>query len=254
MRTNPPQLTLPGLLLLLVVAVVLMYFEQGDRQKEGPRPVEPSSKSTEQQPPGRNADAANRSSGAFDYYSLVMSWSPTHCESDEGRDDQSQCAPRNGRGYSFILHGLWPQYARGYPENCPADSTWIPQPVIDRMLDIMPSKGLIIHEYRKHGTCSGLAPDEYYRLSRRLYDSIRIPERFRNPTAAQFMDLNDVVREFTAANSQLSPDMISVACRGPGSRLREVRICFTKAGAPRACGDNEDRLCRGTRMHVPPVR
>ena len=253
MRT-PPQLTLPGLLLLIVVAAVLMYFEQDGGQRETPRSVEPSTRSTEQQPSARADARQNRSSGAFDYYALVMSWSPTHCESEEGRDDQSQCAPRNGRGYSFILHGLWPQYARGYPENCPADSTWIPQSVIDRMLDVMPSKGLIIHEYRKHGTCSGLSPDEYYRLSRRLFDSIRIPERFRNPTNAQFMDPDDVVRAFTAANAQLSSDMISVACRGPGSRLREVRICFTKAGAPRACGDNEDRLCRGSRMHVPPVR
>lgn len=253
MRT-PPQLTLPGLLLLIVVAVLLMYFEQDGGQRDASRPVEPSTRPTEQRPPARNADIQKGASAAFDYYSLVMSWSPTHCESDEGRDDQSQCAPRNGRRYSFILHGLWPQYARGYPENCPADSTWIPQSVIDGMLDIMPSKGLIIHEYRKHGTCSGLSPDEYYRLSRRLYDSIRIPERFRNPTTAQFMDPNDVVRAFTAANTQLSPDMISVACAGPGSRLRDVRICFSRDGAPRACGGNEERLCRGSRMHVPPVR
>jgi ribonuclease T2 len=50
--------------------------------------------------------------------------------------------------------------------------------------------------------------------------------------------------------------MMAVACRGPGSRFREIRICFSKTGEPRSCGDNEDQgaLCRSSRMHVPPVR
>ncbi|WP_295556268.1 ribonuclease T [uncultured Hyphomicrobium sp.] len=243
MRT-PPQLTLPGLIALIVVAGLLMYFEKSG--SGGPSAPSPTASARV------NGDAP----GAFDYYSLVLSWSPTHCESPEGRDDDAQCAPRNGRRYAFILHGLWPQHERGYPESCPAETTWVPQPVIDGMLDVMPGKGLIIHEYRKHGTCSGLSPSAYYRVARTLYDSIRIPDRFRGPTNAQFLDPDDVVREFVTANAQLKPDMIAVACRGPGSRLREVRICFSKSGAPRSCGDNEDQrqLCRGSRVHVPPVR
>jgi ribonuclease T2 len=50
--------------------------------------------------------------------------------------------------------------------------------------------------------------------------------------------------------------MIAVSCGGPGNRLREVRICFTKDGAFRACGKNENqrRLCAAARMYVPPVR
>ena len=38
---------------------------------------------------------------------------------------------------------------------------WVPQSVIDDIRDIMPSKNLIIHEYRAHGTCSGLEPAQY---------------------------------------------------------------------------------------------
>jgi len=242
----PQQLTLPGLVVLIAVAALLMYLE---RSGEGP--------SQQPRPPASNETVAVRPdapAGDFDYYSLVLSWSPTHCETPEGQDDHAQCG--RGRRYAFVLHGLWPQYARGYPEDCPARTRYVPQPVIDRMLDIMPSKGLIIHEYRKHGTCSGLSPEGYYEVSRRLFESITIPDRFRNPTAAQFLDPREVVSEFVAANPQLKPDMLAVACRGPGSRLREVRICFSKEGRPRSCGANESqgRLCRSSRMHVPPVR
>lgn len=243
----PPQLTWPGLLALIALAAVLMYFEH--RNGGAPQPQSESGPA--------QATAARPSSGAaFDYYSLVLSWSPTHCESPEGQDDDAQCAPRNGRRYAFILHGLWPQHERGYPESCRVESTWVPQPVIDRMLDVMPSKGLIIHEYRKHGSCSGLLPSDYYAVARKLYDSVRIPERFRNPASAQFLDPREVVDAFVAANSALKPDMLAVGCGGRDSRLREVRICFSKTGEPQSCGPNEAprKLCRGTRLHVPPVR
>lgn len=276
---SPQQLSLPGLAVLVVVALVLMYFEKGDGGRDvpsGPSVSTTSGKTTSggggtEGSGARNADydggdppeamaAAARSGGEpgdFDYYSLVLSWSPTHCESPEGRDDDTQCAPRGGRRYSFILHGLWPQYERGYPEDCPTRTRpYVSQSVIDQMFDIMPSKRLIIYEYRKHGTCSGLTPEGYYQTARRMFQSITIPQQFRNPPSDQFMSPGEVVRAFVAANPALKPDMFGVACRGPGTRFRELRICFSKTGAPRACGPNEEqrKLCRGDRMHVPPVR
>src|SRR5689334_13733545 len=62
--------------------------------------------------------SGNSVAGQFDYYALVMSWSPTHCSTPEGEDDAQQCSRRDGRRYAFVLHGLWPQYDRGYPESC----------------------------------------------------------------------------------------------------------------------------------------
>ena len=56
--------------------------------------------------------------GVFDFYVLALSWSPTYCAGQGERRDDVQCAP--GRGLGFVVHGLWPQYARGYPENCSA--------------------------------------------------------------------------------------------------------------------------------------
>ncbi len=265
MRTPPQKFSLPTLVVLAVVVLALMYFERnGPSREEATAPERPT--------PARDAGRAPASgtsgsatpvaarpgaAGDFDYYSLVLSWSPTHCESPEGQDDDTQCAPRGRRPYAFILHGLWPQYERGYPEDCPTRTRpYVSQAVIDEMFDIMPSKRLIIHEYRKHGTCSGLSPEGYYQTARRMFESLKIPPQFQNPPKAQFMSPAEVVRAFVNANPALKPDMMGVACRGPGTRFREVRICFSKTGAPRACGPNENQrqLCRSDRMHVPPVR
>lgn len=204
-----------------------------------------------------NPKARERVAGQFDYYTMVMSWSPTHCVSAEEGRDEEQCARLDGLRYGFVLHGLWPQYEKGYPEACPiGKKPFVPNDVINRMLDIMPSRGLVIHEYKLHGTCSGLDPGGYYRLSRRLFSSVRIPERFNNPFETQFMSPREVEAEFMRANPWLRPDMIAVGCSGPGNRLRDVRICLSRDGRGRACGENEDqrKLCRAEQLHVPPVR
>lgn len=195
--------------------------------------------------------------GDFDYYTLVMSWSPTHCATPEGESDAQQCGRRDGRRYAFVLHGLWPQYENGFPESCRTKMRpYVPQDVIDGMLDIMPNPRLVIHEYRTHGTCSGLDPRGYYELSRRLFETVRIPSRFVNPFEAQFVSPADLESEILDANAGLSDDMIAVTCGSPGSRLRDIRICFSKDGKFRVCGGNENqnRLCRADRLYVPPVR
>jgi ribonuclease T2 len=217
---------------------------------------------TQRDSPAEGRDTRQRSgernvAGEFDYYSLVLSWSPTHCATADGRDDRMQCQRRDGRRYAFILHGLWPQYERGYPRQCRTRrKPFVPQPVINGMLDIMPSRGLIIHEYRAHGTCSGLDPAGYYALSRRLFEKIQIPRRFANPFETLFVTPANLAREFANVNPGLERDMIGVSCGRPGNRLKDVRICLTKQGDFRACGDNEAqrRLCRASQIRMPPVR
>ncbi len=52
--------------------------------------------------------------GQFDYFVLSLSWAPTYCLTHAG--DGAECA---GKGYGFVVHGLWPQFdAGGYPEKC----------------------------------------------------------------------------------------------------------------------------------------
>ena len=115
--------------------------------------------------------------GRFDYYILVLGWSPSYSEGEGAQRHCRQCDTDKPGG--FVLHGLWPQYMRGWPQDFRIQQRpWVPRSVIDDMADIMPSKSMIIHEYRAHGTCAGLEPKQYFSLARDLYDRITIPPRF----------------------------------------------------------------------------
>ena len=62
------------------------------------------------------AAAAGDEAGRFDYYVLALSWSPTWCALDGDARGADQCDPRHDFGWT--LHGLWPQYEEGYPQDC----------------------------------------------------------------------------------------------------------------------------------------
>ncbi|WP_119269940.1 ribonuclease T2 family protein [Taklimakanibacter deserti] len=192
--------------------------------------------------------------GQFDYYALSLSWSPTYCGSEAGQGDPQQCG--TGRAYAFVVHGLWPQYERGWPEDCTLREKWVPNEIIGAMLDIMPSKKLIIHEWRKHGGCSGLRMKGYFRLTRDLFTKLRIPARYLSPRAVIMTTPEELVSDFVKTNRGLREDMLSVQCgnsRG-AARLAELRVCFGKDGNLQSCGVNEKRQCRAKSLVLPPVR
>lgn len=199
------------------------------------------------------AAAGDGRPGQFDYYALTLSWSPTYCETEARGSKEPQCA--GPRPYAFVLHGLWPQFEKGWPGNCDIGKRpWVPEAVIDGILDIMPARGLVIHQYRKHGTCSGLSPQAYYETARRLFERIAIPARYLAPRRSLTVTPGRIEADFLKTNPELRPEMISIAC--DRKHLREVRICFSRALEPRACGENErqSRLCRAETITMPPVR
>jgi ribonuclease T2 len=74
-------------------------------------------------------DRRQNTPGEFDFYVLSLSWSPSFCEEaaergNSGRSQQVQCG---GRPFSFVVHGLWPQYEHGFPDYCER-----PAPRLDR--------------------------------------------------------------------------------------------------------------------------
>src|SRR5262249_49389915 len=147
---------------------------------------------------GASARAQGPQAGQFDYYALALSWSPTYCSSDAGQDDIQQCGRgRRGR-YGFVLHGLWPQWRRGWPEFCATGSSWLSEDIVRRMLDIMPSRRLVINEWKKHGTCSGLDQPSYFTLARSLYSRIQIPTRYRAPEEPLSVGPDELVADFVA--------------------------------------------------------
>lgn len=76
--------------------------------------------------------------GVFDYYLLALSWSPTFCLTHK---DDAQCT---GKGYGFVLHGLWPQYAGGgWPQSCPP-LTRLSAAETNKGLTLFPTKNCLI--------------------------------------------------------------------------------------------------------------
>jgi ribonuclease T2 len=190
--------------------------------------------------------------GRFDYYVLVLGWTPSYCATEGRSRGDGECATR--QPHAFTLHGLWPQNFEGWPVDCRMrERPWVPQSVIDEIRDVMPSKNLVIHEYRAHGTCSGLEPAQYFGLARDLYERVDIPLRFSGSERGLRLDQSEIEAEFLKSNSWLKPDMIVVSCRG--QNLLDVRICFGRDLFPRACGPNEERrVCHAGTIEVPPAK
>jgi ribonuclease T2 len=185
--------------------------------------------------------------GRFDYYVLSLSWSPSFCETSTRASEQCGARP-----YSFVVHGLWPQYERGFPENCQVPPPRLDHRVMSAMLDLMPAPGLVYHEWNAHGTCSGLAQRAYFDLVRQARAVVKIPPQFTNPQQAINVTGSEVVDAFVKANPGLSSTGVSIDC--DRSRLREVRICLTKDLKFRTCGGSRDRACATNTLRMPPVR
>ncbi len=188
--------------------------------------------------------------GQFDFYVLALSWSPSYCDSAGNRADPAQC--RAQKPLSFVVHGLWPQYDRGFPADCAYNAPRVSDQTIRGLRDVMPSRGLVIHQWRKHGTCSGLSPDQYFALVRKAFEKIKVPPQFAQPTRWQTISPPEVENAFRVANPGLTNEMISVTC--DRRNLREVRICFTKDLEFRACPQVDRQACRSPRVSLPPVR
>ena len=180
--------------------------------------------------------------GAFDYYVLSLTWSPEHCAQRRSPPNDTQCGVH--RRFGFVTHGLWPQYGDGgYPQSCPT-SDRLSSDLVDGMMDIMPSRDLVRHEWQKHGTCSGASPSVYFRHTREAFAAVTVPTRYKHPEDAFRVTAGEVRDDFRASNPRLPQHGIAVRC--DGRFLREVRICLSKAGLePRTCGASVKDDCRG---------
>ena len=187
----------------------------------------------------------------FDFYVLSLSWSPTWCAENDAGGRTQQC--RRGEDHGFILHGLWPQNDRGYPEYCATrEPDRVPESLGRTLLDIIPSMGLIGHEWRKHGSCSGLSQKEYFTVARAAFERVRVPAELDAARKAARLSPDAVEEAFTAANPGLARNGIAVTCAG--GRLEEVRICMTADLAFRPCPAVDRAGCRAGSIQQPPIR
>lgn len=183
--------------------------------------------------------------GAFDFYVLALSWSPGFCALDGRADDRAQCSA--GRRHTFVVHGLWPQYERGFPRECSAGDDSIPRNPSRRAMGfaagVFPEPGLARHQWRMHGTCSGRMPEDYFRDTARARSLVTVPQALQGLRTERRVSPDAVEQAFIAANPGLKPDMIATACQR--GRLKEVRICIKRdLSGFRACPEVDRSGCR----------
>ncbi len=185
----------------------------------------------------------------FDFYVLSLSWSAAFCASGGAERGREQCQP--GMGLGFVVHGLWPQYEKGYPSDCDPQGRAIPRAALDAAKGLFPTEGLARHEWRRHGSCSGKSPQEYFADVRHARESVSIPSEFDRLTQEREVAPLDVQRAFQRANPQLRPGMMAVQCsRG---FLQEVRICMSRDLREfRPCPEVVRNACKAQSIKIPP--
>lgn len=199
-------------------------------------------------------DRRQNAPGEFDFYVLSLSWSPSFCQAAQergntSRNQQMQCGERP---FAFVVHGLWPQYDRGFPNYCERPSPRLPRNIMTSMLDLMPAPGLIFNEWDKHGTCSGLGARGYFEAIRKARAGVKIPDEYIDLQQPKMVTPVAVEEAFIKVNPGLSNAAIAITC--DRNRLTEVRICMSKDLQFRACEEIDRRACRRDQVVMPPVR
>jgi ribonuclease T2 len=178
--------------------------------------------------------------GKFDFYLLNLSWSPEFC-SIQGTSPE--CAAQPG----FIVHGLWPQNNNGsYPVSC-SDRRGPAHP--EQNLDITPDRSLLAHEWSKHGTCTTLAPEEFFALEHKAFHSLVVPRLFTSLDHEVLLKPAEILDLFAKANPSFPSGSILLSCGH--NRLTAIEACFAKDGLkPIACQGL--RQCRAQVVRVTP--
>jgi ribonuclease T2 len=113
--------------------------------------------------------------GAVTGYTLALSWSPEFCKGRETRiADAMQCSRTNGR-FGLVVHGLWPEGRTTWPQWCPTARRLSPAEARANMC-MMPSARMQATEWAKHGACMVRDPAAYFKVTRILFEGLRLPD------------------------------------------------------------------------------
>jgi ribonuclease T2 len=185
--------------------------------------------------PGR----AQHTAGDFDYYVLSLSWSANWCALEGDERGSPQCDA--SEDFGWVMHGLWPQYEDGWPQDCFSPFQPPSRAMTGAMADIMGTSGLAWYQWNKHGACSGLPPEDYFALARAAFDSVTQPPVFRQLDRTFRLPASIIEEAFLRDNPDLTADQITITCRS--GYIQEARICLTKDLDPRRCGADVIRDC-----------
>lgn len=185
------------------------------------------------------------------YYILAISWTPSWCAHEGDARDDDRCA--QGAGAGWLVHGLWPQNRDGtWPEFCDTPHSAPSRAHTARMVDIMGSSGLAWHQWRKHGTCSGLRAEAYFDATRRAFTALHMP-----PAASTRQDQQlppaALIAALQQANPSVQEDMAFMTCHS--GNVQELRVCLDHDLKPGQCAPRTlQRACRAPAVTMPAMR
>lgn len=195
---------------------------------------------------GDRADSSEQDN----YYLLALTWVPSWCAAEGDARDAAQCDTDAG----WLVHGLWPQYADGgWPEYCDTDQRDPSRAQTGAMSDIMGDGGLAWHQWKKHGRCSGLTADTYFKATRFAFERLNWAPNLAKVERGIRARPEDIEAAFRDANPEYGPDMVIATCRD--GNLQELRLCLGPDLSPRRCdADVLERACRARQITMPAQR
>lgn len=188
--------------------------------------------------------------GEFDYYVLSLSWSPNWCALEGDARRAEQCDARHD--YGWLLHGLWPQYENGWPSYCPTAHRPPSRGETSAQADLFGAGGAAWYQWKKHGSCSGLSPQDYYRLARLAYARIARPPVLRKLSKPVRVPAHVIEEAFLKSNPGMVAQQITITCKA--GHIQEARICLTRDLELRDCGPDVRRDCRMNDALFAPIR
>lgn len=206
------------------------------------------------------AFGASAAASAEDSYLLALTWLPTFC----GAGDHAglpECKASSATAPRFVLHGLWPDWdMNGDGKRDAADDfcvtgdpdrkaiidldgqsaragNWLALPELklsaassNDLQGVMPgtASGLERHEWWKHGTCSGLAQEEYFATAILLVREVERSNLARviAQQAGDGVDRNKLLAAFESDFGANTSRALTLDCQktADGAALLEIRI------------------------------
>ncbi|MEO0057871.1 MAG: hypothetical protein RIT17_1344 [Pseudomonadota bacterium] len=165
-------------------------------------------------------------------YTLALSWSPEFCKPRKASSaDATQCSGANG-SFGLVVHGLWPESGQSWPQWCTPEGT-LTRADIRGAMCMIPSERLVARSWAKHGSCMVSNPAAYLKVTRILWDSLRIPD-YDRISREEPLTAGRIRAAFADANPSIPPSAIGVKLNERGW-LEEVRLCYAKTFRPVRC-------------------
>lgn len=165
-------------------------------------------------------------------YTLALSWSPEFCKPRKHRAAHArQCGGRAGL-FGLVVHGLWPESGRSWPQWCPASRDPLPREAATNMC-LTPSAALLARQWAKHGACMTKRPATYFKVTRILWQGLRIPDLDR-VSREKGLTAGTIRTRFLDANPDWPREAVGVHLNARGW-LEELRLCYDRGFMPTAC-------------------